>query len=78
MVAGDEFISLQGYEPDTWYKIEVLLDTTTDTFKVWIDDELVGADLNTRFPSSEVGAFLLLSRYANTKVYFDNVYLYQE
>ncbi|MGD8544619.1 MAG: DUF2341 domain-containing protein [Candidatus Bathyarchaeota archaeon] len=73
MVAGDEFISLQSYEPDTWYKIEALLDTTTDTFNVWIDDELVGSDLHTRFPSSEIEAFLLLSRYANTKAYFDDI-----
>ena len=77
LVAGDEFITLQGHEPDTWYKIEVLLDTTTDTFSVWIDNELVGSDLQTRFPSSEIEAFLLLSRYGNTKAYFDNINIYQ-
>jgi len=77
MVAGNEIIPLQSYEPDTWYEVEVVLDIATDTFSIWIDGELKGSDFNCRFPSSEIEAFLLTSNYGNVKVYFDDVTICQ-
>lgn len=64
---------LQPYDPDTWYKIEAILDTATDTYSIWIDDELRGSNFETRIPSYEIEYFLLASNYGNTKAYFDDV-----
>ena len=69
---------LQSYSPDTWYKIHAELNTVTDNFSIWIDDELKGSDFKARFPSNEITDFALTSNYGNTKAYFDNVKLYSE
>ncbi len=76
-VAGDIDVPLQPYEPDTWYKIFVVLNTGTDTFSVWIDGELRGENFETRFSSTEITSFIIVSGYGNTKAYFDDITICQ-
>lgn len=72
---GGPKIWLQDYEPGVWYKIYVELDTVTDTFSVWIDDELKGSGFTSAVPSEEIDLFSVTSGYPNTFVYFDDVKL---
>ena len=74
-VAGGEVggTSLQSYVPDTWYKIYVELDATSNTYDIWINDDLKGSNLNAKFPAYEIESFSLGSNYGNTKAFFDNV-----
>ncbi len=77
LVAGNEKVLLQSYEPDTWYKIEAILDTATNTFSIWIDGELKASNLNARFPPNEIDSFLLTSNWGNVKAYFDDATIFQ-
>ncbi len=75
--AGDIYAPLQPYEPDTWYKIHVVLDTIRDTFSVWIDGELRGKNFKTRFSSTGITSFIIVSGYGNTKAFFDDTTICQ-
>jgi hypothetical protein len=74
-VAGGEKCgtTLQSYVPDTWYKIYVELNTISNTFDIWINDELRGSDFNARIPAEEIEFFSLTSNYGNTEAFFDEV-----
>jgi hypothetical protein len=68
-------IMLQSYEPGVWYKINVELNTVTNAFSVWIDDELRGSGLVSVVLAGDIDLFSLTSGYPNTKAYFDDVKL---
>ena len=72
---------LQSYVADTWYKIRLVMDRTTDTYAVWVDGELKGENLTitttsgpiTEYPSSGIDAFSVSQCYNSVPVYFDDV-----
>jgi len=64
------------YQNNTWYKVRLLLDRRTDTYKVWINDTLVGENLITN-NSREIDSLGFNSAWnangTSYKFYFDNV-----
>jgi hypothetical protein len=72
---------LQSYVADTWYKIRLVMDRTTDTYAVWVDDKLKGENLTvtttsgpiTDYPSSGIAAFSVSQCYNSVTAYFDDV-----
>lgn len=57
---------------DVWYKVRVVLDTSNNTYDVWINDTLIGENCLSG-NSSEINAFALVSDHAGVKVYYDDV-----
>jgi len=53
--------NLQPYAPNTWYKVKLVLDRSTNTFSVWINDELKASNLKTA-ESYDINALQLASR----------------
>jgi hypothetical protein len=45
---GEDVKELQPYTPGTWYKVKVILDRSTSTFSVWINDELKASGIKTK------------------------------
>ena len=73
---------LQGYSPNTWYKIKVILDRNTDSFNVWINDSLVSSnikDVSTGYDNTNpytLQYFGVAAIKSNTNCYFDDVQLF--
>jgi hypothetical protein len=67
---------LQFYEPNTWYKIRVILDIKTNLYNVWIDDMLVAENVQTAY-SEEIESFKLENGWAEVKSYFDDVKVFE-
>jgi hypothetical protein len=65
-------VYLQDYISNRWYKIRLVLDRSTNTFSVWIDDVLKASNLRTA-ESYDVNALALSSGWAGVKCYFDDV-----
>jgi len=68
----DGDILIQSYEPNTWYKVRLILDRTRNVFSVWINDELKASDVKTS-DSHEINAIHLSSRWGGIKCYYDDV-----
>jgi len=68
IVSGDAV--LQNYNPNTWYKICVVLDKTKNTYSVWINGILKATDLATS-NSNELSSFALAAPGA-VKAFFDD------
>jgi PKD repeat protein len=64
--------NLQPYTPGTWYKIKLVLDRSTNTFSVWINDELKASNLKTA-ESYDINALQLASRWGGVQCYYDDV-----
>lgn len=64
--------NLQPYDLNTWYKVTVIFDVTSNTHSVWIDDVLRGTSLMNSHPSSEIEALILTSDHAEQVCYFDD------
>jgi PKD repeat protein len=67
---------LQTYEANRWYRIKVVLDKATNTYDVWIDNQLKGDDLQTQ-NSHEIEAFSLAAEWSGVTVYYDDVKVFQ-
>jgi hypothetical protein len=75
---------LQSYAPRTWYRVKLMLDRSTDTCSVWIDDQLRAQDLpmpttsppDTTRPSYEIEAFSVSQCYNGIRAFFDDVKLF--
>lgn len=84
VTSGGQF--LQSYAADTWYKIKVVIDRTTETYSVWIDDKLLGENLRVTttsgdiatYPSNQIEAFSVSQCYNGVKIYFDDVAIFEE
>jgi len=63
---------LQTYVPYTWYKIKLVLDRSTNTFSVWINDELKASGIKTA-DTYEIDALQLASRWGGVQCYYDDV-----
>jgi hypothetical protein len=64
--------NLQSYAPDTWYKVKLLLDRSTDTFSVWVDGELRASGIMTG-SSYDIDAIEVDSRWGRVQCYYDDV-----
>jgi len=70
-----EVRNLQPYVPGRWYKIRLVLDRSTNTFSVWINDKLKASGIKTE-NAYEIDALELSSgwgSYSGVKCYFDDV-----
>ncbi|MGD0805484.1 MAG: hypothetical protein ABSA11_15600 [Candidatus Bathyarchaeia archaeon] len=73
---------LQGYSPNTWYKIKVILDRDTDNFNVWINDSLVASNIkdissgNDKTNPYALQYFGVAAIKSNTNCYFDDVQVF--
>jgi|ECHhosMinimDraft_1075155.scaffolds.fasta_scaffold00686_3 hypothetical protein len=71
--AGIEDIKeLQPYTPGTWYKVRVILDRSTNTFSVWINDELKALGIKTT-DTYDINALEDSSAWAEVPCYFDEI-----
>jgi len=78
-IVGPELFSpkeLGSFQADTWYKVKVILNKVTNTYDVWINDELKGQNLKTK-DSQQINAFHLQSGHAGVKAYFDDVKIFE-
>jgi len=65
---------LGNWEPGVWYKVKVVLDRSTNTYKVWIDGQLKGQGLSTsRSDTQLINSLALISAHPGVKVYYDDV-----
>jgi hypothetical protein len=65
---------LGSWNPQTWYKVKVILNRSTNTYSVWIDGELRGENLRIqRNDTNMINAIALTSAWPGQKVYYDNV-----
>ena len=71
--SGDnKVIELQPYTPGTWYKVKVVLDRSTNTLSVWINDELKASNLKTT-STNNINALEVSSAWAEVRCYFDDI-----
>ncbi|KAF0217901.1 MAG: fibronectin I domain-containing [Geobacteraceae bacterium] len=65
--------NLSAYQSNTWYKIDVEFDTTTDKYKVWVNDSYVN-QYNFAAVSDDI-RYLRIAQLdaAGKDIYFDNV-----
>jgi len=75
-VSGGGGIFLQNYEANRWYKVRVVIDKTTETYNVWIDDVLVAEDISI-WDTNQIEAIELESGHAGIKAYFDDVKVFE-
>jgi len=68
---------LQSYNPNTWYKVKVVLDKTNTVYNVWIDDVLKGQNLVETNNPQEILSFELDSEWAGVKAYFDDAKVFE-
>ncbi|RLE84941.1 MAG: hypothetical protein DRJ41_02180 [Thermoprotei archaeon] len=69
---------LGSWVPGRWYHVRVLLDRQANTYSVWIDGRLVGINLRTkRSDTYNIKAFILISGWSETNVYYDNVKVFE-
>lgn len=70
---------LQDWTPQTWYKIKVECDYSTLKGKIWIDDILVGSDIDLS-DKSDIKDFMIMGlnfpSSPNSKAYFDNIKIF--
>jgi len=60
--------------PGAWHQVRVLLDRTTHTYRLWIDDQLLGTDLPIHYQHPEwIDALALTSAHGGVPVYYDDV-----
>ena len=72
---------LQSFLPDTWYNVRSIIDRSTETVSVWIDDVLVADNFTIRtsqgsvtsWPTSEIEGFTVNQFYNSVRAYFDDV-----
>jgi len=65
---------LGSWVPGRWYHVKVLLDRRTNAYSVWINGKLAGSNLKTRRNDTyNINAFILISQWSETNVYYDNV-----
>lgn len=64
---------LDSYSPNTWYKVRVVVDKTTNLCNVWINDALKGENLVEPSYFYERTYLALSAQWAHVKTYFDNV-----
>ncbi|PVX23926.1 MAG: hypothetical protein CW691_09035 [Candidatus Bathyarchaeum sp.] len=77
-------VTLQSYEPNTWYNIKMVMNRTSETYSVWVDGELRADNLSVTttsgetadFPSYGIEAFSVSQCYNETPVYFDDVKIF--
>jgi len=67
-----DYKEIQPYVPDTWYKVKVILDRSTSTFSVWINDELKVSGINTQ-ETYDINALEVSSAWGGVRCYFDDV-----
>lgn len=60
------------YQPDTWYNVKVIIDRTTDTFSIWINNLLKGEKLRTN-SSMVINSLMIGSSHAGVQVYYDDI-----
>jgi len=63
---------IQPYVPGTWYKVKVILDRSTSTFSVWINDELKVSGIKTQ-GTYDINALEVSSAWGEVRCYFDDV-----
>jgi len=76
---------LQSFVAGEWYKVKQIIDKSSDTCSVWINDVLKASnvDLDTNdapddiFHYNDTEALTLCSSYANINAYFDDVKIFQ-
>jgi hypothetical protein len=64
---------LQNFTSYTWYKIRVILDKSSKTFNVWINDVLVGQNLVEQNDPNEIASLHFQVGWKNVIDYFDDV-----
>jgi hypothetical protein len=70
-------VKLQAYTPLTWYKIRTVLDKSSRTYNVWINDVLVGANLVEANSPNEILSLQLSEGWQSTYCYFDDVKVFE-
>jgi uncharacterized repeat protein (TIGR01451 family) len=69
---------LQNFDANTWYKVRVELNTVTNLYDIWINNELRGDDLLTLDSDTElINAICLSSGWPGVKIYYDNVKVFE-
>ena len=68
--------NLQPYTLNTWYKVKVAYDVSSNTHSVWINDVLKATSLPNEHPP-EIEAFALGSTHAEQVCYFDDVKVFE-
>jgi PKD repeat protein len=71
-----ENIELQPYTPGTWYKVKVVLDRSTNTLSVWINDALKASNIKTT--NTNINALEVSSAWAEVRCYFDDIKVFTE
>jgi hypothetical protein len=71
-------IILGDWIPKTWYKVKVILDRERNLYDVWINDKLVGQNLETGENSYKINAIILDADHPGSKVYYDNVRVFSQ
>jgi len=67
-----DYKKIQLYVPGTWYKVKVILDRSTSTFSVWINDELKASGIKTK-GTYDINALEVSSAWGGVRCYFDDV-----
>lgn len=75
---------LQSYEACKWYTIKQIMDRTSGTYSVWVDEELKAENLKVAstsgsiesYPASDITAFSVSQCYNGVTVYFDDVKMF--
>jgi len=76
-IEGEDGTILGNWEPGVWYQVKVVLDRSTNTYKVWIDGQLKGEGLTTSRPDTDlIDALALISAHPGVKVYYDDVSIF--
>lgn len=77
-VTAEGWLYLQDFTLNEWNKIRVTVNKTTDTFNIWINDQLKATNLSIeRGHATEITALRLASGHAGASVYFDDVKVFE-
>jgi hypothetical protein len=70
------YFKLMPYDPNTWYKVRVVIDRTAGEYNVWIDDALLAQNIAIQ-DTNQIEALMLAEGWAGFRVYFDDVKVFE-
>lgn len=77
--AGDSWnafkYALQPYDPNTWYKVKVILNKTSNNYNVWINDIFKKENLKTN-NAHEISSLEVSSAWECNKFYYDDIKIF--
>ncbi|WP_099211166.1 DUF2341 domain-containing protein [Thermococcus henrietii] len=69
---------LISWKPQKWYHVTVILNRNTNTYSVYINNKLVASNIPVEHTdTNNINAIVLTAGHANTKVFFDNVRVFE-